>query len=191
MLRTLPSSAQRRVPFRLRHRLDRRAQRPARRAAGVVAVVAWLATRIHHGTGKLQHPADDLAVNDAPGPAVPVLRARLRPARRQQGRAPQRGRAGDRRPARHEVDDRDLLRRQPRQGRGRVCTSPRVPATTARVIRIFTDTPGFSVQIYARNNKPPLGWPDAGWRLVGNRVARQAQTGHHADLRRRRGTATT
>ena len=56
VLRTLPSHAQRRVPFRLRHPV----------AVVVVALVvvalvgggaAWLATRTHHGTGKLPQPA--------------------------------------------------------------------------------------------------------------------------------------
>src|SRR5438874_1680812 len=52
VLRTLPSSAQRRVPFRLRH--------PAIAVIVALLIVAalgggavWLSTRAHHGTGKL------------------------------------------------------------------------------------------------------------------------------------------
>jgi eukaryotic-like serine/threonine-protein kinase len=56
VLRTLPSSKQRRVPFQLRHRTV---------AAGlaivalliVAGVAAWLVTRTHHGSPKLNQPA--------------------------------------------------------------------------------------------------------------------------------------
>ena len=38
--------------------------------------------------------------------------------------------------------------------------------TTARVLRIFTTTPGFTATIYARKDQPPLTWPDSGWAKV-------------------------
>src|SRR5947209_6674274 len=52
VLRTLPSQTQRRVPFRLRHKITALVVCMlvvARVAAGIV----WLGTRTHHGTGKL------------------------------------------------------------------------------------------------------------------------------------------
>ena len=56
VLRTLSSSAQRRVPFRVRHRLSASLFALVVLAA-VGGSVAWLATRAHHGTGKLEQPA--------------------------------------------------------------------------------------------------------------------------------------
>src|SRR5438874_2628917 len=52
VLRTLPSQAKRRVPFRVRHRLVA-AVIGLVLVAGVAGVVVWLATRTHHGTGNL------------------------------------------------------------------------------------------------------------------------------------------
>src|SRR5581483_5563725 len=51
VLRTLPSSAQRRVPFRVRHPLFTWLA-VLIVLAGVAAAAVWLATRAHHGTGK-------------------------------------------------------------------------------------------------------------------------------------------
>src|SRR6516225_6657472 len=52
VLRTLPSSTQRRVPFRLRHRIAAVLALLAVVAA-IVAAAVWLQGRTHHGTGKL------------------------------------------------------------------------------------------------------------------------------------------
>src|SRR5205823_2174578 len=52
VLRTLPSGKQRRVPFRVRHRTVTIVLLLVVLAAAG-GVVAWLATRTHHGTGKL------------------------------------------------------------------------------------------------------------------------------------------
>src|SRR2546421_2866666 len=55
VLRTLPSSTQRRVPFRLRHRIM--AVLALVIVIGAAAGVAiWLTGRTHHGTGKLAQP---------------------------------------------------------------------------------------------------------------------------------------
>src|SRR5436305_935009 len=50
VLRTLPSQTQRRVPFRLRHRIAA-GLLVLLVLAGIAAGLAWLATRTHHGTG--------------------------------------------------------------------------------------------------------------------------------------------
>ena len=60
VLRTLSSSAQRRVPFRVRHRLAASLFALVVLAA-VGGSVAWLATRAHHGTGKLEQAAPAVA----------------------------------------------------------------------------------------------------------------------------------
>jgi len=52
VLRTLPAGAQRRVPFRVRHRVF--AVLALVLAAAVIGGgVAWVVTRTHHGTGNL------------------------------------------------------------------------------------------------------------------------------------------
>jgi eukaryotic-like serine/threonine-protein kinase len=56
VLRTLPSQTQRRVPFRVRHRV-RAALLMLVLLAVAGGVAAWLATRTHHGTPKLAAPA--------------------------------------------------------------------------------------------------------------------------------------
>jgi serine/threonine-protein kinase len=55
VLRTLPSGTQRRVPFRVRHRLQATALGLLILAA-VVVLVVWLATRAHHGTPTANQP---------------------------------------------------------------------------------------------------------------------------------------
>src|SRR5206468_283865 len=56
VLKTLPSGKQARVPFRLRHKLVTTAVALALVAA-VAGAAVWLATRAHHGTGRLAQPA--------------------------------------------------------------------------------------------------------------------------------------
>jgi serine/threonine-protein kinase len=56
VLRTLPSRTQRRVPFSLRHRAVTAGLSLVALLA-VAGVAVWLATRAHHGTGKLPAPA--------------------------------------------------------------------------------------------------------------------------------------
>ena len=72
VLRTLPSQTQRRVPFRLRHRIATGLLMLLVLAA-IVAGILWLLPRAHHGTGKLaiaQLPslsADDVAALERAG----------------------------------------------------------------------------------------------------------------------------
>jgi serine/threonine-protein kinase len=40
------------------------------------------------------------------------------------------------------------------------------PDTTARVLQISTETPGFIATIYARNDTPPVKWPEPGWKQI-------------------------
>ena len=56
VLKTLPSVKQARVPFRVRHKLVT-ALLALILIAAVAGVAVWLATRAHHGTGRLAQPA--------------------------------------------------------------------------------------------------------------------------------------
>ena len=122
VLRTLPSRARRRIPFRMRHRAVAVILLLVVAAAAVGGVV-WLATRTHHGTGNLNVKAPSSPsttrrhITEA-GAAVPELRVWLQPPRQPLQRAP-RGEPGDRQPARHGLEHPDLLQRHAEQGRRR------------------------------------------------------------------------
>src|SRR5205823_9189198 len=53
------------------------------------------------------------------------------------------------------------------------------PGTPGRVMRITTATPGFTATIYARNDTPPLRWPDPGW----TQVSGSTKIGSKQDIR--------
>jgi eukaryotic-like serine/threonine-protein kinase len=164
VLRTLPSRKQRRVPFRVRHRLT----------AILIAVivlapliggVVWLTTRAHHGTGKLPqaapaaapsqvslcqscaHDFDPLGNNLAEHPNEVGLAIDSQLNTKWTTETYQNGNLG-------------------KAGVGLYLDAN--PGTTARAMRIDTDTPGFSAQVYARNSRPALTWPDGDWHLIGN-----------------------
>jgi eukaryotic-like serine/threonine-protein kinase len=164
VLRTLPSSARRRVPFRLRHRV---VAVLALVIAGVViaGVVVWLTSRTHHGTGKLAqskpvathsqvslsqsaaHDFDPLGDNHEEHPNEIGLAVDGQLETRWTTESYNAGQLG-------------------KAGVGIYLDA--APGVSALKFRIDTSTPGFAVQIYARDNHPPLTWPDAGWRLVGS-----------------------
>jgi eukaryotic-like serine/threonine-protein kinase len=152
VLRTLPSETQRRVPFRVRHRalalvLGLLA------LAGVSGGVAWLATRAHHGTGRLAEPA--------PAPALHQVRLCQTCAHDYNPD----GLGGDKRQdpqlAVFAIDNDLSTAWQTEQYYDFTLGKPGVglyidasPGTTAREMVIYTTTPGFSVQIYAQNAVP-------------------------------------
>ena len=148
VLRTLPAGTQRRVPFRVRHR-----------------VVAWLllliAVVVIGGGGRVArhpHPPRHRAppnqgpsAGAAAGHAVPELRPGIQPARQPDRRVPQR-QPRDRQPAQHVLGHPALLRRQARQGRDRDLPERQPGRGGARELRVIDATPGFTVTIYARND---------------------------------------
>jgi eukaryotic-like serine/threonine-protein kinase len=164
VLRTLPSRKQRRVPFRLRHRVV-----AVLAFLVVLAVVAggvvWLTTRAHSGIGKLAqsapakapvqvgicqscaHDFDPLGDNKVEHPNEV-------------------GFAIDGQPDTKWTTESYLNDDLGKAGVGIYLDAS--PGTSARILRVDTDTPGFAAQIYARADHPPLTWPDAGWHLVGS-----------------------
>jgi len=161
VLKTLPPRAQRRVPLRLR--------KPG--LTTIVAVVAvallggagaWLATRAHHGTGKLP---------GLPPPSAPtqvVLCQTCATAFNPLGTTPQNpneaGYAIDSDPGDEwstvNYYDHVLLE----AGVGIYVDA--APSTTARELKILTSTPGWNGQIYVSNTTPlPTAWPGS-WRQV-------------------------
>lgn len=163
VLKTLPTKAKRRVPFRLRQ--------PALAPILLIAALAvlagavvWLATRAHHGTGALvQNPPPS-------APSQVNLCQTCAFAFNPLGTTPQNpneaGYAIDSNPNDEWTTvnyyDHVLLE----AGVGIYVDA--APRTTARYIRILTSTPGWNAQIYANDSSPsPTAWP-GGWMQVGS-----------------------
>jgi serine/threonine-protein kinase len=164
VLRTLPSSTQRRVPFRLRHRIAAVVTLLAV-AALIAGGLVWLTGRTHHGTGKLPQPKpiathgqvnlrasaahdfDPLGDNHVEHPGEVGLAVDNQPDTSWTTETYQGGQLG-------------------KAGVGLYLDAS--PGAAARTLRILTATPGFSVQIFVRNTPPPLKWPDTQWQLVGS-----------------------
>jgi len=174
VLRTLPSSAQRRVPFRLRHR--------ALTVLLVLVVVialaggaVWLATRTHHGTGHLAAAA--------PAQSVPVSLCQscahdydpLGDHVEDPGTV---GNVVDRDPSTYWQTESYYSGSLQKPGVGVYLDAS--PGVQARKIEIDTPTPGWNVEIYARDTPPPVSlqagsWPD-GWTRVGALNSVQAKS---------------
>jgi serine/threonine-protein kinase len=162
VLRTLPSSARRRVPFRVR-RPWTTALALALVVAGLAGGAVWLATRAHHGPG----PAPAAVTPGKPQPVTlctpcahgfnPLgdpkyehLRAAL---------------AIDNDPNTFWTTQTYNGANLNKAGVGIYLDAN--PGIVARMLRIRTATPGWNATIYARNDNPPLTWPDPGWQRVG------------------------
>ncbi|MGB0092046.1 MAG: protein kinase [Solirubrobacteraceae bacterium] len=161
VLRTLPAGTQQRVPFRVRHRAF---------AVVVLVVVlaavgggaAWLATRAHHGTGKLSvtAPSRSLTQVSLLGSAAQGFNPLGSPT----DEHPDAELAIDNQPDTFWHTQIYYDRKLDKLGTGIYVDAK--PGTTASVLQIITSTPGFTVSIYARNNPPPIQWPDPGWAQV-------------------------
>ena len=163
VLRTLPSSTQRRVPFRLRHRIAAVVALLAVIAL-VVAGVVWLTPRTHRGTGKLQQPKPVASHSQVP------LRASAAhdfdPVGDQHEHPDQVGLAVDSQPDTSWTTETYQGNTLGKAGVGLYLdASP--GEKIVRTLRIETSTPKFAVQIYASNTRPSLTWPSQAWHLVG------------------------
>ncbi len=160
VLRTLPSSAQRRVPFRLRH--------PALMViaalivtAAIVGGAVWLTTRTHHGTGApaISPPAKHLIA------IQPVAAHGYNPLGSPLDEHPDATFAIDNQPNTFWDTQTYYSGTLNKAGVGLYLDAS--PGTAARVMRVTTKTPGFNATVYARNSVPPPStWPDSGWAQV-------------------------
>ena len=161
VLRTLPSGKQRRVPYRVRHRVVTAALLLVAIAA-IGGGVAWIVTRAHHGTGTpaagvthLHHRAlqpVDLCQTCAHG---------FNPLGSPTNESPDAALTVDDQPNTFWKTQQYYDRKLNKAGTGiYVNASPGIPA---RALRIDNVTPGFTVRIYARKTPPPATWPDSGW----------------------------
>ena len=160
VLRTLPAGKQRRVPYRVRHRLVT-VSLAILAIAAVGGGVAWLVTRAHHGTGitgvvtHLHHQAFqpvDLCQTCAQG---------FNPLGTPTNEAPDAALAIDGQPDTFWKTQQYYDHKLEKAGTGIWVNAS--PGTPARALRIDNATPGFTVRIFARQDQPPTSWPDPGW----------------------------
>jgi serine/threonine-protein kinase len=163
VLRTLPAQAQRRVPFRARHRVT--AVLLLVIALGAVGGgVAWLVTRAHHGTGSL--PASLIQPSAALQPVSLCQSCAhgFNPLGNPPDEAPNASLAIDNTANTYWDTQRYYDHKLEKAGTGLYLDAS--PGLAAKQLRIIDATPGFTVTIYARNSPPPTQWPDPGWTQV-------------------------
>ena len=168
VLRTLPSRARRRIPFRMRHRAVAVILLLVVAAAAVGGVV-WLATRTHHGTGNLNVKAPTSSSTSG-GAALKQVRLcqscafGFNPLGSPSNEHPEASLAIDNQLGTAWTTQTYYSGALNKAGVGLYVDAR--PMTAARVLRIFTTTPGFTATIYARKDQPPLTWPDSGWAKI-------------------------
>jgi serine/threonine-protein kinase len=164
VLRTLPSRAQKRVPYPVRHRAVTVILMIVALAA-VGGGVAWLVTRAHHGTAP-------------PGPDVPVAKERplvpvslcqscaqgFNPLGSPTNETPNAGLAIDGDLTTYWDTQQYYDHKLEKAGTGIYVNAS--PGIAARALRVQDATPGFTATIYARHGPPPTKWPDSGWAKV-------------------------
>jgi hypothetical protein len=124
--------------------------------------IVWAATRAHRGTGKLA----------APAPARSLTQVQLcqscahgfNPLGSPSDEHPEANLAVDNQLGTYWNTQSYVNANLNKAGTGLYVDAK--PRTTARVLRIITATPGFTATVYARNDPPPLRWPDPGWVAV-------------------------
>jgi eukaryotic-like serine/threonine-protein kinase len=177
VLRTLPGAKQRRVPFRLRHRSV------AWTLALIVLVViaggaAWLATRTHHGIGKLAvnppHASRTRALSQVT--LCQTCAHGYNPLGSPKDESPRAPLAIDNQLDTYWSTQTYYDGRLDKAGTGIYVSAS--PGTTARVLRVVSGTPGLTATVYASNTAPSYTWPDPAWTAVSaaTTISRQQQS---------------
>jgi eukaryotic-like serine/threonine-protein kinase len=172
VLRTLPSQTQRRVPFGVRHRLGAILLLLAMLAL-IGGGAAWLASRTHHGTGKLPIAPPKSQSDHAPALSQVQLCGTCafgyNPLGSPQDETPNASLAIDNDLSTYWTTQMYYDHKLDKLGTGLYVDAK--PGTTARALEIATDTPGFTVSIYAGNSTPIFTWPNPHWTRVSTATA--------------------
>jgi serine/threonine-protein kinase len=181
VLRTLPSRARRRIPFRVRHRAVAVLLLLVVAAAAVGAVV-WLATRTHHGTGNLNAKAPSSSSTSG-GPSLKQVRLcqscafGFNPLGTPANEHPDASLAIDNQVGTAWTTQTYYSGALNKAGVGLYVDAR--PTTAARVLRLISTTPGFTATVYARKDQPPLIWPESGW----TKISAPTVVSHNQDIR--------
>ena len=163
MLRTLPSQAQRRVPFRVRHRVIA-VLLLAIAVAAVAAAIALVGLDAHHGTGKLPVKPPPSTRRLVQVSLCGSCAHGFNPLGSPTNETPNAGLAIDNQPGTYWDTQQYYDHRLNKAGTGIYVDAS--PGTTAATLQIIDATPGFDVTIYARHDPPPIQWPAPGWTQV-------------------------
>jgi serine/threonine protein kinase len=176
VLRTLPAGTQRRVPFRVRHR-------SLAVAFGLLAIIivagvaVALALNAHHGTGHLSAKPPRASTNQPPLTQVSLCDTcayGYNPLGTPKDETPYAPLAIDSQLDTSWSTQIYYSGKLEKAGTGLYIDAR--PGTTARVLRIYTGTPGYQVTIYASNTTPSYTWPDPAWTQVSASTTVKAQT---------------
>jgi tRNA A-37 threonylcarbamoyl transferase component Bud32 len=167
VLRTLPSRARRRVPFRVRHRVVALLLVAAMLlVAGAVAL--WLSTRAHRGSGAVSHPAP---------PQAPIQVSLcdscahgFNPLGDPKFEHPNAELAIDGDPTTAWTTQHYDGAQLGKAGTGLYLDASPGGGVAATVMDIQTSTPGFTVSLYASHSKPTYTWPSPIWKQIAGPV---------------------
>jgi eukaryotic-like serine/threonine-protein kinase len=182
VLRTLPTQAQSRVPFRVRHRVIA-GLLLAIALAVVAGGVAYVASRSHHGTGKLPIAPPQRSLQEVV--LCQTCAQGFNPLGSPTDEAPNAANAIDNQLGTYWDTQQYYDDRLDKAGPGiYVDAAPgTTDGATAQRLQIIDATPGFTVTIYARTSPPPMRWPDPGWvqisspTIVGSRTTIKLTSG--------------
>ena len=162
VLRTLPASAQRRVPFNVRHRVWA-AITALLVVAAAAGVLVWLATRTHHGTGKLPIKTHQPGLHQIS--LCQSCAQGFNPLGSPSDESPNPGLAIDNDTSTFWDTQHYYDHKLDKAGTGIYLNagSGTTTGVVARALRVIDNTPGFTATIYARTTPPPLRWPDPAW----------------------------
>ena len=166
VLRTLPTQAQRRVPFRVRHRVIAVLMLLIAVAA-VGGAIAFAALSAHHGTGKLSlgpPPASSKGSFQQVSLCQSCAQG-FNPLGTPTNETPNAGLAIDNDLGTYWDTQQYYDHKLNKAGTGiYVNAGPgTADGVAAQRLRIIDATPGFTVTIYGRATPPPMQWPDSGW----------------------------
>ena len=179
VLRTLPSQAQRRVPFRVRHRVIA-VLVLAIAVAAVGGAIAFAVLSAHHGTGKLSlgpPPASSKGSYQQVSLCQSCAQG-FNPLGTPTDETPNAGLAIDNDLGTYWDTQQYYDHKLEKAGTGIYVNAGPGTAngTAAQRLRIIDATPGFTATIYARSSAPPMQWPDAGWVQISQPTTVQTRT---------------
>jgi serine/threonine-protein kinase len=155
------------VPFPVRHRAWAAILALLAVVAGV-GVTIWVATRAHHGTGKLSvTPPTATQGSRHALQQVPLCNScafGYNPLGTPKTERPYAPLAVDNDPTTYWSTQIYYARTLNKAGTGLYVDAH--PRTTARDLRIITNTTGFTVTIYAATKRPTYSWPNPAWTRV-------------------------